>query len=196
VGFSLTRFVVQSVAGKQELAAVRNNAHLTSVMEKLTDLARGVRRLKAAVEKAGNPVYANLCRELNLASESIDDIPNREVLRQLVARMEAAAASSAGSASPAGAASTAGGASVANGDGDGNPSEPAPNGSEETGITQLRERLLIEARRVSTALRKGIGDVITAASQGSFGFADLTRLTEGDCPKVEAALEQLRRIAV
>ena len=92
---------MQGKAGKEELAAVRNIAHLTSVMEKLTDLARGVRRLKAAVEKAGDSAYASVCRELNLASQSIDDIPNREVLRQLVQRMETAARS-AGTERPAG----------------------------------------------------------------------------------------------
>lgn len=195
VGFSLTRFVVHSVAGKEDLGAVQNNAHLTSVMEKLTDLARGVRRLKAAVEKAGDSAYANVCRELNLASESIDDIPNREVLRQLVARMEAAA-SSAGKRNPTDARSTSSGGAASNGNGNGIPFDPAANGSEGSGIVQLRERLLVEARRASTALRKGIGDMIAAASQGSFGFADLTKLTDDDCAKVEAALKELRRMAV
>jgi hypothetical protein len=92
VGFGLTRWAVQTVAGKDELAAVRNNAQMTSLMEKLTDLSRGVRRLRAATGRAGAEVYARLCRELNLASDSIDDIPNREVLRELVNRMEVAAA--------------------------------------------------------------------------------------------------------
>jgi hypothetical protein len=37
-------------------------------------------------------VYSDLCSELNLAGDSIDDISSREVLRELVDRMEAAAA--------------------------------------------------------------------------------------------------------
>jgi hypothetical protein len=92
VGFSLARLVARSVAGKDEIKAVQDNARLTAVMDKLTDLARGVRRLRAATEKAGAEVYAGLCEELNLVGNSIDDIPNREVLRELVDRMEAAAA--------------------------------------------------------------------------------------------------------
>jgi hypothetical protein len=69
------------------------------------------------------------------------------------------------------------------------------DGAGTNGIAQLRERLLVEARRASTSLRKGIGEVIAAASQGSFTFAELTKLTDADRGKVEAALEELRRIA-
>jgi hypothetical protein len=65
---------------------------MTAALEKLTDLARGTARLRAAVGRAGAEVYTRFCEELNLASDSIDDIPNREVLRQLVNRMESVAA--------------------------------------------------------------------------------------------------------
>jgi hypothetical protein len=58
-------------------------------------------------------------------------------------------------------------------------SVPVGNGASATGIAQLRERLLVEARRVATAQRKGMGDVIAMVSHGSFGFADLTKLTDG-----------------
>ena len=62
-GFSLARAsCARSVAGKDEIEAVRNNAKLTSVMEKLTDLARGVRRLRVATERAGAGVYADCAR--------------------------------------------------------------------------------------------------------------------------------------
>src|SRR5690606_12464042 len=94
-GFSLTRSAVQAVAGQDEIDAVQNNGQMTSLMDKLPDLARGGRRLRTATEKAGAGVYASLCQELNLASDAIDDIPNREVLRELVSRMEAAAAETA-----------------------------------------------------------------------------------------------------
>jgi hypothetical protein len=187
VGFSLTRSVVQAVAGKDEIAAVQNNAHLTSVMERLTDLARGVQRLKAATEKAGTGVYAGVCRQLNLASDSIDDIPSREVLRELVNRMEAAATAGAtgtSSPSPKGSNGTAGNGSAI----------PTSSGASGTGIAQLRDRLLLEARRVARAQRKGIGDVIAAVTHGSFGFAELTKLTDADVGKVEAALAELARM--
>lgn len=196
VGFSLARAVARSVAGKDEIEAVRNNAQLTSLMDKLTDLARGVRRLRAAAERAGAGVYAGLCQELNLAGDAIDDIPNREVLRELVDRMEAAAATvDSGSGNAAGPAAGPS-ASRSNGGSGGGPSPAASNGANGIGIAQLRERLLVEARRVSMAQRKNMGEVIAMASHGSFGFADLTRLAADDAAKVEAALAELVRITV
>src|SRR5260370_34975284 len=63
-------------------------AKLTAAFEKLQDMARGVERLRAAAAKAGDQRYSALCRELNLASESIDDIPDRTVLRRLVETLE------------------------------------------------------------------------------------------------------------
>jgi hypothetical protein len=179
VGFSLTRFVVRGIAGKDDIDEVRKNEQLTHIMERLEDLARGVRRLKAAIEMAGEQTYRHLCSELSLPSDSIDDIPNRDVLRQLVQRMEAAAANRDRGAT---------GSPVATETG-------KSDGAGTNGIAQLRERLLVEARRASTSLRKGIGEVIATASQGSFTFAELTKLTDADCGKVEAALEELRRIA-
>src|ERR1039458_1790225 len=61
---------------------------LTAAFEKLQDMARGVERLREAVAKAGDQRYSALCRELNLASESIDDVPDRTVLRRLVETLE------------------------------------------------------------------------------------------------------------
>jgi hypothetical protein len=194
VGFSLSRSVLQAVAGKGEIGAIKDNAKLTSAMEKLTDLARGVARLRAATERAGSSVYGRLCQELNLASDSIDDIPNREVLRELVNRMEAAARS--GHAQPVDGAvgetnPGANGADVAAANG---ASGATSNGASGTCIRELRDRLLVEARRVSMARRRGIGDVIAAASKGAFTFADLTKLTDANIGQVEAALKELARM--
>jgi hypothetical protein len=196
VGFSLARSVVQAVAGKDEIGAVKNNAHLTSIMDKLTDLARGVRRLRAATETAGAGVYARLCQELNLASDAIDDIPNREVLRELVNRMEAAAAEAIRRDGDGPAESSTSGSNGSNRSADGGACTPRGDGGIGERVAQLRDRLLREARRVSTARRKGIGDVIALASKGTFGFADLTKLTDADADKVEAALAELGRICV
>ena len=43
------------------------------------------------------------------------------------------------------------------------------------------------------ARRKGIGDVIAAASKGAFTFADLTKLTDANIGQAEAALKELLR---
>jgi hypothetical protein len=165
-------------------------------MEKLTDLARGVQRLKAATEKAGPRVYAGLCQELNLASDAIDDIPSREVLGELVNRMEAAAAETERGDGRGASEATTPSPNGSSGNADNGDSALVRNGGTANGIGQLRERLLLEARRVSTARRKGIGDVIVLASKGTFGFADLTKLTDADADKVEAALAELGRMAV
>src|SRR6185369_4573832 len=71
VGFSLARTVLKTVANVDAPEKVRDMAKLTMIFEKLQDLARGVERLRAAVAKAGEQRYSTLCREMNLASESI-----------------------------------------------------------------------------------------------------------------------------
>jgi hypothetical protein len=91
VGTGLTRYALQRVCRKATLAEVRNHAHLTALLEKLNDLARGVRRLKDAAQRTGIEVHASICRDLQLPSASVDDIPDRTTLRELVEHMEAAA---------------------------------------------------------------------------------------------------------
>jgi hypothetical protein len=44
----------------------------------------------------GEARYSAICRELNFASESVDDIPNRGALKLLLARVEAEAAQKGG----------------------------------------------------------------------------------------------------
>src|SRR5260370_13619285 len=105
-------------------------AKLTAACEKLQDMARGVERLRAAAAKAGDQRYSELCRELNLASESIDDVPDRTVLRRLVETLEAESGSTQ---TPNG---TTNGA--------------AGNGArrDTAGLGELRGRRLCEAKRV------------------------------------------------
>ncbi|HEY6340627.1 MAG TPA: hypothetical protein VIY49_03970, partial [Bryobacteraceae bacterium] len=56
--------------------------------------AKGVDRLRKAAEIVGEQRYGVICREMNFASESIDDIPDRDALKVLLARVEAEAAGS------------------------------------------------------------------------------------------------------
>src|SRR5215472_3963066 len=76
VGFSLSAGVLKAVGNVDDAAKIRDMARLTGVFEKLQDLARGVERLRAAIGKVGERRYSELCREMNLASDSIDDIPD------------------------------------------------------------------------------------------------------------------------
>ncbi|MBC8165407.1 MAG: hypothetical protein H7Y20_06000 [Bryobacteraceae bacterium] len=172
VGFSLSRGVLQSVAKVEDPTKIRDMAKLSAAFEKLQDTARGIERLRAAVTKAGDQQYSALCRELNLASESIDDIPDRSVLRRLVETLE----------------------------GDGT-SAQAPqnstNGEKQSGaasLSDLRGRLLHEANRVSRAKRRPLADVINQAAKGSFTFANLKTLGEADIGKVADALTELHRL--
>ena len=75
VGFSLSQNVLRTVANVDDPGKIRDMAKLTMAFEKLQDLARGVDRLRTAVAKAGVFRYSLVCREFNLPSESIDDIP-------------------------------------------------------------------------------------------------------------------------
>ena len=90
VGHSLSRFVLKQHAGVTECEKV-GFAKLTIVFEKLTDIAKGIDRLRKAAEAIGEQRYAAICREMNLASESVDDIPDRGALKNLLARVEAEA---------------------------------------------------------------------------------------------------------
>jgi hypothetical protein len=90
VGHSLARFVLKKQAGVTEPGKV-GFAKLTIVFEKLTDIVKGIDRLRKAAGAIGGQRYAAICREMNLASESIDDIPDRDALKNLLARVEAEA---------------------------------------------------------------------------------------------------------
>ena len=88
VGFSLSKSVLRTVANADDPDKIRDMAKLTEVFARLQDLARGVERLRVATTKVGDARYSALCRQLNLASESIDDIPDRRTLRRLVEVLE------------------------------------------------------------------------------------------------------------
>jgi hypothetical protein len=90
VGFGLSKFTLQKYAGVTDLSKA-GYAKLTTVLERLSDIAKGVERLRAASSAISDTEYAAICGELNLPSDSIDDIPNRETLRVLLERVEAAA---------------------------------------------------------------------------------------------------------
>ena len=88
VGFSLSKSALRTVANTEDPDKIRDMAKLTDVFARLQDLARGVERLRAAAAKVGATQYSALCRELDLASESVDDIPDRRMLRRLVEALE------------------------------------------------------------------------------------------------------------
>jgi hypothetical protein len=94
VGYGLSQFVLRKYGGVAKPEKV-GFAKLTIVFEKLNDLARGIDRLRKAADAIGEQRYGTVCREMNFASESIDDIPDRDALKKLLDRVEAEAAAKA-----------------------------------------------------------------------------------------------------
>jgi hypothetical protein len=105
-----------------------------------------------------------LCRELNLASDSIDDIPDRTILRRLVETLEAESGAAAGQ----------------------------PQSTEV--LAAARGRLLREAARVSGATNRTLAEVIQRASKGAFTLATLKSLGVADIGVVQAALTELKSL--
>jgi hypothetical protein len=167
VGFGLSKFALQKYGGVTDPAKI-GFAKLTTVLEKLTDLAKGVERLHAASSKLREGQFAAICTELNLASDSLDDLPNRETLCVLLNRVE----------SEAGAPTSA---------------AVAPIGV--VTIEALRGKLLQAARKVAESGRPGwpvkFGDVIAQATEGRVTLADLKSLGAEDVPVLESALARL-----
>ena len=177
VGFGLSKGVLQAVAKVEDPDKIRDMAKLTAAFEKLQDMARGVERLRTAVAKAGDQRYSALCRELNLASDSVDDIPDRTVLRRLVESLE-------GKSSPT---------ETPNGMSNGSAGNGTQGGA--ASLSELRGRLLHEANRVSGATRRPLAQVINEAANGAFNFANLKDLGAEDAGKVRDALTALERMA-
>ena len=176
VGFSLSKSVLQAVAKVEDPEKISDMVKLTAVFDKLHDTERGVERLRAAVAKVGNRRYAALCQELNLASDAIDDIPDRMVLRRLVETLEGEtnrAQTSNGGEIGAGSEAQSDGAAV---------------------LSELRGRLLQQASRVSGATRRTLAQVINEAANGAFKFANLKDLRPEDAGKVHDALAALERM--
>ena len=91
------------------------------------------------------------------------------------------------------------GSRVSGGNGCGNPhtggipSPPPVNNGDGTsatsGFNRLRNEFLTAARRVATAKKQAIGEVVEWASGGIFKYGDVGRMTEADIPRLRAATE-------
>jgi hypothetical protein len=170
VGFSLTKSVLKGVANVEDAAKIRDMAKLTAAFEKLQDIGRGVERLRRAIEKCGAPRYSVLCQELNLASDSLDDIPDRATLRRILDILEAEAPK-----------------------GSENPAVPAT--ALATELSDLRGRVLREAARVSGATKRTLGDVLHQATDGTVTLAALKSIGAEQKPLLHAALKKLEEMA-
>ncbi len=164
VGNSLSSFLLKKYAGGTELESL-GHATLTTVFQKLTDVGNGIDRLRGAVAAVGDARYSIICGELNLASPSIDDIPDRDALQRLLARVEGEAA----------------GKNSGNGN----------RGASTRGIGDARGRLLQAARRTADRTGKRLADIIAEASDRKLSLDGLRDLTDADIPLVSAAMSRM-----
>jgi hypothetical protein len=154
VGFGLSRFVLRTYAGVTDPTKI-GFAKLTTVMERLTDIVNGVERLRKAIDAIGVERYAALCRDMNLASDSLDDIPDRNTLRVLLEKAEQ------------------------------KPVPATPSGSgiaEARGRFLQAARKVAESGR--NGWPKKLGDVIVQASNGALTLESLRNLTDADVDRV------------
>lgn len=163
VGHSLSQFSLTTYGGVTDPAKL-GFAKLTTVFDKLNDLVNGIARLKRAEAAVGSERYAQICRELRLPSHSIDDIPNRDALKNLLAHAESEAGKQLQATPPA----------------------PARTAS----IVDALGRLLQAARKAAGNPRSGwprkLGEVITRASGGTLTLDKLKDLTDADTVAVES----------
>jgi hypothetical protein len=170
VGSGLAKSILRNVAKANDVRAIRNVAKLTQAMEVLQDTARGVERLRAAIRIVGEDRYSVMCRELKLTGDSLNDIPERSVLRRLVEGLEAEAARGSDQASNA---------------------RGANGGSATPGASEMRDRLLREAREFAGLTKRTLGSVIREVGKGGLTFASLKSVSASDSANLAAALAEL-----
>jgi hypothetical protein len=184
VGYSLSRSVLMEVA-KAETAEQVAPAYLAAVAAKLADTLRGVERLRAATVVVGQQRYSQLCQAFNFASGELDDIPDRDRLRWLLAELEKEAAAIT---------------SQRNGSLGANRNAAPENGSSVGGSTfakqlgEARSALIKEAQRVAKLKQLKVAEVVDRAAKGAFTLANLHRLTIENLSAIQTATKILRKV--
>jgi hypothetical protein len=162
VGEGLAGFVLNKHASGAKPEELADGA-LNMILQKLSDIGIGIDRLRKAAGAIGDAQYSAICRELNLGSGSINDIPDRDTLQRLLGRVEAEAAGMTG-----------------------NGRRPAKGR-----IGDARGRLLHAARRLAEKNGKRFADVIAEASDGKLSLDGLRDLTDADVALVLAATSRM-----
>ena len=170
VGFGLARSVTKAIAATEDPEQISDAAALSALSAKLEDTLRGVERLRAATGVVGQASFSQLCQQMNLAGDRVDDIPDRGVLRQLIEALEKGAG-----ATPLPA------------------NRPVAEDVKVLGAS--RADLVREAQRVGKLRNMKVSDVVDRAAKDAFRFADLQRLTLNDLPALRAAVQILRQVA-
>jgi hypothetical protein len=179
VGFGLARSVTRSITSMENPDEIQDAGMLSAVSMKLEDTLRGVERLRTATRVVGQTTFSQVCREMNLAGDCLDDIPDRRTLRQVIEALEREA-----SATPL----------RQNGNGHAAASANRTNPRRDNEMGAARADLVREAQRVGKLRSMKVSDVIDRAAKGAFRFGELRRLTVDSLPAVTAARDVLRQV--
>jgi hypothetical protein len=158
---------------------IQDAGMLSAVSMKLEDTLRGVERLRTATGVVGQTTFSLVCREMNLAGDCLDDIPDRRTLRQLIEALEREAAAAA---------------LRQNGNGHEGAHANRTNAGRGDELGAARADLVREAQRVGKLRNMKVSDVIDRAAKGAFRFGELRRLTADSLPAVTAARDVLRQV--
>ena len=158
---------------------IQDTGMLRAVSSKLEDTLRGVERLRTATGVVGQTTFSQLCREMNLAGDCLDDIPDRRTLRQLIEALERKAGSTP---------------LRQNGNGHGGASANRSSVGRGNELGAARADLVREAQRVGKLRNMKVSDVIDRAAKGAFRFSELRRLTADSLPAVTAGRDVLRQV--
>src|SRR5471032_2532148 len=91
VGRGLARSVMKSIATTEDLEHILDPAVLSALSAKLEDTLRGVERLRRSTGVVGQASFSRFCKQMNLAGDCLDEIPDHGALRQLIEALERAA---------------------------------------------------------------------------------------------------------
>lgn len=192
VGFSLARSLTIAIARSESADGVKDIGVLATLVAKLEDTVRGVERLRAATAVVGQAKCSEICRALNFPGDSLDDVPDRAALRQLIEALE----KEAGVTPMRQQQHEAGDAQRYGQDSGGRGQYPRRFGPRELkSLGDARGRLLREANRVARLKGLKLPEVVDGAAKGAFRFADLQRLTPDAVPAIRAATQVLQRVA-
>jgi hypothetical protein len=192
VGFSLARSLTIAIVGGETAEGVQDVGVLALLAAKLEDTVRGIERLRAATAIVGQAKCSLVCRTLNFPGDSLDDIPDRAALRQLIGPLEKEAG-----ATPMRQDRDGPGQTTGDGQGTGEPRQYAQSFAprEMKSLGEARGKLLREAQRVSRLKGLKLAEVIDRAAKGAFRFTDLQKLTPNAVPAIRAATQILQRVA-
>ena len=167
--------------GVDSVRQVSDLGKLRVILDRLQNVQRGIRRLKALVGTVGLEALRQECEKLELPGVTTDDIPDTQTLRKLIERLEARGKALQGTAAAA--------------NGGSQQAQPALRNQTRTvsgEVVQIRNEVLTRARRLASASKRSIEDVITWASNGSLQYAKMSQLGEADLPKLGTALHRLK----